>query len=263
MLKKWREMAYFRAQWRQEFGADKPLPQKRLVEIGFANETLTFTSLGNETKAIGCALLDSCVPVVWGDELSHAVRDVLVEIVRNTFTHGGASSCKIIIHRRSISVTDNGADFNWLDLPSSLNARGGASAVKTRFAQFGDKLLLGAKRHNDENQTTIALALSIEDMAIVSPCSVELEEKEWDEIRRKRQIPSLWFSAETEMCRILYVVLPEFLPHSDAILLSEILQNQSGQKRQIVFVAKNTSSGVKEYLLDMFPSARMLNVSSP
>ena len=262
MLQKWREMAYFRARFRQEFGTDKQLPRDRLVEIGFANETLSFTSPGNEAKVIGFALLDSCVPLVWGDELSHAVRDVLVEIVRNTFAHGGASSCKLVIYRRSISITDDGADFSWLNLPTSPNARGGAAAVKSLFAHFGDKLLLGVKRHNNENRTTIALARSLDDIKLVGPCSVEVKDGDWNEVRNRRQIPASWFPSTTESCRIFYIVLPEFMPHSDAILLSEALQPEAIKNKQIVFVTQNTSSGVERYLLEAFPFARVLNISS-
>ena len=134
--------------------------------------------------------------------------------------------------------------------------------MKTLFARFGDKLLLGAKRHNDENRT-IALAHSVDDIKLVSPCSVEVKEEEWKAIRKRRQIPASWFSTTTEPCRIFYIVLPEFMPHSDAILLSEVLQPEPIKNKQIVFVTQNTSSGVERYLMEVFPFARVLNVSSP
>lgn len=262
MLKKWRELAEFRAQWILDYGIERALPQERLIGIGFASETLSFSTLGNETQAIGEALLDSCVPLVWGEYLSHAVRDVLVEIVRNTFIHGGASTCRIVIDRHAIHITDDGEDFNWLSLPAALNGRGGAAAVRELLAKFGNKLLLGAKRHNDENLTMVALAHSINDLALVNPCSIEVDDYEWDEVRRSRQIPASWVSPATEPCKILYVILPEFMPHSDAILLSEVIQPRAIINKHMVFVTQNTSRGVKKYLLDKFPFARVLEISS-
>jgi len=263
MLKKWRKFAEFRAKCRQEYGADKPLPQEKLLQIGFADHALQIKSLGDETQTIGNATQDSCVSVIWGKELCHAVRDVLVEIVRNTFIHGKAKKCLILIRNRSIHVTDDGSDFNWLKLHSNKAGRGGAAAVRHIIEQFGDRLVLGSKRHKDENRTIIALAHTLDDIALVSPCSVEVEEEEWETIRKRRQIPASWFSSKTEPCKIFYIVLPEFMPHSDAILLSEALQPEAIKDKQIVFVTKNTSTGVRSYLLHVFPFARVLNISNP
>ena len=136
MLKKWRKLAEFRAQFRQEYGADRPLPQEKLLQIGFADHALEIKSLGDEAQIIGNAMLDSCVSVIWGEELCHAVRDVLVEIVRNTFIHGKATKCLILIHNRSIHVTDDGIDYNWLTLHGNRGGRGGAAAVRHIIDQF-------------------------------------------------------------------------------------------------------------------------------
>lgn len=259
MLEKWREFAESRAKFRQELGADKPLPQNKLVEIGFADQALSFSSLGNETKVIGQALLDSCVPLVWGAELCNAVRDVLVEIVRNTFTHGSASTCLIIIRKRAIHVTDNGSDFNWLGLSARKDGRGGAAAVKELFGGFGDKLVLGVKRVGEKNETTIAIAHSMEDIALVSPCSIQVTDEELEDIR-SGVVLDTWFPPETSQCNVVYMVLPQFAPHSDAILLADSIKPETIKDRQLVFVTSNASSGVRGYLLRRFPTARVLNI---
>lgn len=262
MLKKWRELAEFRARYRQEHGSDKPLPSDRLLAIGFADHILSFSTLDNDTEVIGCALIDSCVPLVWGTKLGHAIRDVLVEILRNTFIHGKATYCHIVIRRHSIYVTDNGTDFNWLNLPNIKTGRGGAAAVKHIIERYGDKLVLGSKRLDNENQTMIALAHSFDDIALVSPCSFELSAQGSEYIRQTWTMPSSWFPSTTDACRVIYIILPEFMALSDAMLFSNVMKSKNIGDKHIVFVTRNTSCGVKEHLLGFFPTARVIDISS-
>ena len=147
---------------------------------------------------------------------------------------------------RSIHVTDDGIDYNWLTLHGNKDGRGGAAAVRHIIDQFGDSLVLGSKWHKDENRTVIALANSLEDIALVSPCSVEVKEDEWESIRKHKQLPATWFPPKTEECKIFYIILPEFMPHSDAILLAEAIQPAAIKNKQIVFVTKTlqVESGV-------------------
>jgi hypothetical protein len=262
MLKKWREFAEFRAQFRQHFGAETPVPQDKFVNIGPAEEALSFSALEDEVNIIGNALLDSCVSIAWGALLSDAVRDVLVEVVRNAFIHGGATSCQISIEPRAISVLDNGVDFNPLELRTVANGRGGAAAMNALISGYGNRLLLGVKRHQDQNQTIVTVAHSKAALDVVHPCSVTLNVEEWRGIRLSRKIPDSWFSSETKGCKRFYIALPEFMPHSDAILLGELLQPKAIEHMQIVFITENTSSSVTAYLLQRFPFAQVLNVSA-
>jgi len=260
MLAKWREFAESRARFQQAHGADKVLPQNELIKIGLADQALQLSTQDNESDIIGQALLDSCVTLVWGTELCNAVRDVLVEVARNTFIHGGATTCSIIIHGRSIHVMDNGRDFNWLDLPASTVGRGGAAAVRTLFQDFGGKLVLGSKRNNDKNETIIALAHSFDDVACVDPCSTVLRKEDFKSIRAGKLLDS-WFPPKQKHCRIVYIILPEFIPHSDAISVSDSLSKQDVNDKQIVFVVSNTSRGVQQYFLKRFPQSRVLCVN--
>jgi hypothetical protein len=257
MLAKWREFAESRAKFQQAYGADKVLPQNELVKIGFADQTLQLPAQGNESELIGQSLLDSCVSLVWGTELCNAVRDVLVEITRNTFLHGRATTCRILIQSRSIQVTDDGGDFNWLDLPASAIGRGGAAAVRTLFQDFGGKLVLGSKRNNDRNETIIALANSFDDMACVEPCSTVVRKEDFHSIRAGKLLDS-WFPPEQRKCRVVYVILPEFIPYSDAISVSDSLTRHDVSDKKIVFVVSNTSKGVQQYLLRRFPHSRVI-----
>lgn len=260
MLKKWREFAESRANFRHEMGSDTPLPQDKLIEVGFANATIFFEALGNETEVIGNLLLDSCVPLVWGESLCYAVRDVLIEIVRNTFQHGSASTCKVDIDKCAILITDDGIDFNWLGLASSENGRGGAASVKNLVASFRDKLILGSKRFENQNYTTISLANSIDDLSLVAPCSIRVTKDQMQKIY-DGELPAAWFSSETNNCRIIYILLPRFLPYSDAMRIAEILMPEMIKDKQIVFVASHASGGVQSFLLNRFPDARVLNIS--
>ena len=262
MLKKWRQFAEFRARYRQEHGVDAPLPSDKILEIGFAEHELSFSSRENDTQVIGRALLDSCVPLVWGTNVSHAIRDVIVEILRNTFIHGNATYCKIVIRPNSIQVTDDGTDFNWLSLPTVKNGRGGAASVNNILRKYGDKLVLGVKRNNNENTTTIGLARSLDDIALVNPCSFETSIEDSEYIRQNRKMPDLWFQPATDSCRLIYIVLPEFMALSDVMLLCEAMKSKPLDDKQLVFVTKNTSCGVKEGLLQFFPNARVIDITT-
>lgn len=260
MLMKWREFAESRAKFRQEIGTDKPLPTDKLMKIGFAEQTLVISGLGKEVRLINYALSDSCVPVVWGGRLSNAVRDLLIELVRNTFVHANATSCIVKIAKRSIHISDNGSDFNWLRLSQQPNGRGGAAAVKELFENFGDKLLLGSKRVGHKNESIITLACSESDLSMVTPCSTQLTDEDVESIRHKELIPS-WFPPETNDCKIIYLLLPPFLPHSDAALIADTVEPEIPDEKQIVFVVCDASEAVRGYLLRRFPRARVLNIS--
>ena len=131
MLKKWRELAEFRAQWAQEHGSEKPVPMHILAgRMGFADEDIKFTGLGNENEIIGRAFEDCCIEMLWPDGVSRAVRDVIIEIIRNSLTHGGASECLVQIRKGGIYIRDNGCDFSCLDLETRMNGRGGAAEIR-------------------------------------------------------------------------------------------------------------------------------------
>lgn len=122
--------------------------------------------------------------------------------------------------------------------------------------------MLGSKRHNNENLTTIGLAHSLDDIALVKPCSFETSSEDSEYIRRHWKMPDSWFSPATDSCRIIYIVLPEFMALSDAMQLSEAMKSKSLGDKQIVFVTKHTSCGVKEGLLSFFPNARVIDITT-
>jgi hypothetical protein len=259
MLKKWREFAEFRARCAVEFGADAPLPQHELPKIGFAARDITLNSLGVENETIGYALEDCCVPVVWGEELAHAVRDVMIEFVRNAFIHGRAKQCTIRIEHRAVRIVDDGGDFNCLDLKHHEDKTGGATALQYLISEFGDKLILAVHREEDTNETLFALANTVKDVLLARPCVLSISKGDF-ELIKKGQLPAELLEIDVEPCRVVYILLAPYLAPSDSIRLRETIGQDGFGNRQIVFVAPQISSLVRRQLLEFFPGCRVVSI---
>src|SRR5262249_53488966 len=151
-------------------------------------------------EIIANLLQDCCVSIVWGTDLTNAIRDVIVEIIRNAFIHGNASNCRLSVQKHAIHVEDNGADYDWLGLPIASSGRGGAAAVKHLIRDFADRIILGSKRAASENHTTIALAHSLADVSLIDPCSRRIAPAEMQHIKEGKLVPS-WFGSDMSQCR--------------------------------------------------------------
>jgi hypothetical protein len=57
------------------------------------------------------------------------------------------------------------------------------------------------------------------------------------------------------------MLLPQFLPWSDAIVFADTIDPESVKDKQIVFVVVHASEGVQRYLLERFPSSRVLSIT--
>jgi hypothetical protein len=258
MLKKWRELAEFRAQWVLDYGIEKPLPQYVVRgRIGFADEEIKITALGAENELVGKTFLDCCVETMWPVDIARTVRDTVIELVRNSLTHGAAKECKVAISKHAIYVRDDGLDFSCLDLEAHKSGRGGAAAIRYLLAHFSNQVIVGAKRIGGSNETMFAPAGGHKGVMLTTPCAVQLDRNDW-EVIKEGDLPARLIDISLNQCRLLYIVLPDFLTPSDAYKLREKISVDAVKDKKIVFVASGASELVSNQLQKLFPGCRIL-----
>src|SRR5690606_20933199 len=109
VLRTWRKLAELRARLSQEKGRDIELTPALLAQESMPEYCADVTGMGSGLKVIGDAIEASCMPQIWGLGISRALRDVLIEVSQNAFTHGKAKSVRLNILPNSIQLTDDGA----------------------------------------------------------------------------------------------------------------------------------------------------------
>ena len=254
MLKKWRELAELRARLELNLGHDVDLSPSDISDHMLVQNSISFSGAGIENELIGNALHDSCLPVLWGNELADATRDLLIELLRNAFQHGGAKKVQIQLEPKSIRFIEDGSEFDPWDLLTREQGGGGSAAVKRIVSDFGDLILTTFKRTANQNEIVLALARFVDDVKDFTPCVAHVE-------LRFRHSPRIDVKLSVlESCKTVYVVLPDYLSFSDIAAIAYSLRPLAldGRKRSIVFIVSLVSSAVRELILQCIPGSRII-----
>lgn len=253
-LNLWKEVAERCARHRQETGKATDIPKHLFNGLMLAENSLSIpVKGGNLNRIIGERLYASGLSLLWGEELAHTVRDLLIEVAKNAISHGHAKKICLDIEPHSVSIVDNGTPFN----PSSLNNKGaksGGSVTFQNFAQnYESRATLQYEFVNRTNQLKISAIESIEDLLKFNPCSVVLKDlyQEWAnalEIRKS--------------CGTIYIVFPDFFVPSDFRYLKKLMgEIPSPRIQHFRFVVpKATSSLVKSMILNDFPDENVIEI---
>ena len=261
MLKRWKQFAEFRAQHLQAFGEKAVFPVGQMLEIGILQSEVTFSQLGTENVAIGNLIADSCLFLVWGNELADAVRDLTVEYTRNALTHGKASTCVVSTNKKSLSFVDDGFEFNWLDLEKQSSKGGGAQAVRRFLRHYGGQLIVSTQRTDGKNKTSLALAINEDDVDIANPCVMYLQQRHVNDIKKRGVLPQNQLDTIIQnQCRIVYVVAPLYMSPSDAATLGREPAMKRLNSTKVVFVFNKMSKLVKDMLDTHFPGCSFLEL---
>lgn len=251
-LEKWREIAELRARAQVERAARRRL---LLFDLDLAPSDFHVRADGTENRIIGEALQDAGVGEIWGTEEMHAVRDCVVELVRNALTHGRATAVNVSIEGRRILITDDGARFDPWTLYSRGSEPGGVLAVKHLLDAYRDNMVLSSSRLGDRNQVIISLVRSAEDVRNATPCHLEFR---WSDLTE--DAPPMFIETG---CHAIYVILPPYISPSDAISVSRRLHWLREDGHPVIFIAEHTSQVVRDRMERLFPGARVMLASSP
>lgn len=216
-----------------------------------APNKVTFNELKNENQLIGDALVDSCIPLVWGDNVSNSIRDFLIEISRNSMTHGRATELEIKFEHNKITLFDNGVVFDLQSLKSVENGNGGQLSLTHLLERYGDELIITYRNENGKNATIITKLANPEDILEITPCAIQLTLTEY-----KWGVENYTVH---DSCTELFVVLPKYFTLSD-FPRSHVKDKLLEEKRPITFIGENLSEMVLITLVNKFPNAKIINV---
>lgn len=250
MLRTWRKVAELRAKLSHEIGREVILDMNNTASILLPREEIALTELGSESELIGNSFEYSCIHDIWGDDLAHATRDVVIEITRNAISHGGSNQVKIKIEAESILVIDDGSKFDATSLQTVNSISGGIESVKQLMGKFSGQALISYSREATENFHRISLVRSIKDFEKFRPCVLNVEREHiWVE-----NLPIVNFSG----CETVYVVLPKFFALSDVLRLPQMIEKTVPAGRDYVVVGSGISERAIELLAERMPRARFV-----
>ena len=252
MLKNWRELAVRRAGIGQRTGVYPPNGFSELAQVPLAREQVTITARGVENKVVGEAIRNCAVALIWGDDFAHAARDLLIELIRNAFSHGSATAVTIEIEESRIVINDDGNAYDQLSLPRNPNGRGGAHAVRALLEKFPSTAILAYKRKPGRNEITLGRIQGAEDVGKITACSVIYT-------RRSKSLSKTKLGLES--CSVIYVTLPEFWSLSDAYQCDLIAECGIDPTKQIVVVLPEASEDVAAIMRKRYPKYRIIRVS--
>jgi hypothetical protein len=243
MLRTWRRVAELRAQIYHETGKKPNYGIPELADVPLVRERIDITGLGGENEHIGAALNDCAVACVWGEEFAYQVIDVLIELVRNSLTHGSATVATIEIEPCRITFTDSGRPFDPLSLANMNTAGGGQRALKAFIKHHGNTAALAYQRIDNKNHLSIGRIRSADELEGVTPCVMRYGKAA---------------HADLDTCGAIYVILPRFFSTSDATRKGDDIVNLYNAGKQLIFVAEKPSRSVLDVIEEKYPSARIV-----
>lgn len=107
------------------------------------------------------------------------VKNLIIEIMCNSFTHGNATSCEIIVRKQSIEINDNGAIFNQLEKCNI--PKGGASITIDFIRSNFDLKDLDMKYLRDKNTNCYVFEFNINQaFNIDNECTIKINSNQFN-----------------------------------------------------------------------------------
>lgn len=233
-LKTWKEVAEIRARLWQQFGRGIELLPKHFNSVPLPKSKVAFESLGQENYVVGEAVSKSCIEQIWGREESFAIRDALIELVRNAFGHGKAVNVEIEITENSIKVFDDGSSYEAAMLLNHVGNGGGYHAMHEIASKFSRSIYVESNNVDGRNCHVFSVVSSAKDIKSLTPCCVE--------------IPSDYYWGRgvefkvAESCKAVYVMFPEYFAISDGLKLPILINDHLPKGKELIFVGEDLSN---------------------
>lgn len=251
MLQTWRAISEARARVWQALGTKSSPSPKDLAGIALPSEQLGLTRTHDESAAIGSAFQSCCVEQLWGVGRARAIRDAAIELVRNSFQHGCATTCEVLIQPKWIDIVDDGAAYDSAALLRD-SVSGGAEALRIVREEHGSSVVTTHRRQGEKNITRFAMLRTAADILDASPCSFQLQ-------RLSHQEPASKVPALLD-CNTVYFVLPPFMSISDGLRFHLPQEASALEGRKIVLVGEALSEHAIHLLRQRNPNWTVLNL---
>lgn len=237
MLKQWRAITEKKAQLRQALGDIDFGGQAELVDIGLAPDETHLNEANKSSKIIGDAIKHSYLKEVWGEKISSAARDFLIESTRNFLTHASAKNVIIRIAPSSITVEHDGDYYDWRELEKPNSGRGGGMAYRALLSATRANTFTTKKLNDGRFSIQIPLVRDARMLPSINPCAISISH----EYLTSQHQP--YFSA-FEGCDKIHVVYDAYASYSDLYLCQRILNKFMDSGKIISLILPEASDEV-------------------
>jgi hypothetical protein len=137
-----------------------------------------------------------------------------------------------------------------LNLDRHRDNSGGGHSVTHLIGSFSDRLVITSEATHVGNRYEISFFNSLDDVRELTHCYLEISPQE-----AMRGASSALDNLDQE-CRIIYVLLPDYMVKSQSVLLSEVDKEPSCTQRLFIFLSRTRLSPlVKTCIQQKFPSS--------
>lgn len=254
VLKHWREVGEARADFAKTHGWEKAdkIGINILTSLSPLEINLKKISKSAASKIIGDGIKDSCLPELWGKEVSNITRDLLIELYRNAFDHGSASYFKIKYEINTINIAYNGNLYSIFKMLNEKNAAGGKATLSAILNTYRQEIAVNYHSINQINEISINLVKNLEKVSENLPCTMLFTGYDED----SNQKPS----SVHESCGAIYIILRDHFCPSDLRPLSSELTAFDANGRPVFIVGNNISSVSKEAISKQFPDFLLITL---
>ncbi|WP_156480504.1 hypothetical protein [Aquipseudomonas alcaligenes] len=245
LLNHWKNISESRADYAKNHGWDIFDKYPFLHIDSLANIDLALTKSPSSNSLIGNAITDSCLPQLWGKEQSVIIRDLIIELYRNAFDHGEASSFEISISEQKLEIVYDGKKFDIFQLLDHQNANGGADTLQEIVEKYGSNFVVNYS-HEGNNKIIIHRLSDFYALAPSLPCVISLSE--YDDKALELDL------AIYERCGALYIILPLHFCRSDVRGLESQLAAFEPNGKPVYIVGSDVAEPTRKAIIDRLPN---------
>ncbi len=244
-LRRWRDISELKQKIRHELGEEVNFGPEHKIDLPFPNRSISFEGLNNENERIDCLMRESCVYEIWGEEVGYSVRDLIIETVRNTFTHGGANEVIVETEDKSLRIISDSGKFGFEELEECERSGGGSKALSVIRERFFSEVILSHIYKDSKNEYKISLIWEKSDILESTKCREEVT-------RSKVHNRNILDFDLVNYCEKVYIILPPYLTFSDLSILGKCIDSTDLREQDMIFVCNNVSQEVYRSVKDRF-----------
>ncbi|MFK0093944.1 hypothetical protein [Pseudomonas sp. NPDC090592] len=242
-LKIWKRIAEKKAEIRQFFQGVELDGSSQLFAIGMAPSTLRLERGAEYRELIADAISDCCVKAIWGKPTYDALKDFLIECVRNVFDHTVSTEVDVAFGKGSVKILYSSEPFDWEVLATPGAGRGGGEAYRALLDVLRVNAISACHDDRGINTIYIPFANNSSELAEYNPCVIDLPRFE------------LWMKLMEDdlgdenllKCNRLYVVAPKHVTYSDVPWAQEIIKMKRKLGKKITIFLPDASAKVASY----------------